>query len=149
MSATSRRPTGLTSLAPALIWLFICAIGNLLVWRSMQPAGFPPGSPETAVIQALTGPLFASLLSLYGVTALLAAIAVWRMLPWMSVAFLVWSVVALLLGTFFLEAIPPGLIMGGRFAAVAFVAGLAAILWLIYRYLQRVTPNTTRVGQSL
>lgn len=89
----------------------------------------------------MTGPLFDSLLSLYGLTALVAAVSVWRMLPWMSAAFLVWSIMALLLGMVFLEAIPPSLIMGGRYAAVAFVAGLAAILWLIYRYLQRIAPN--------
>jgi hypothetical protein len=122
------------------------AIGNLFVWRSIQPTAFPPGSPAAAVIPALTGPLFDSLVSLYGVTALVAAIAVWRMLPWMSVAFLIWSVVALLLGTFLLEVIPSSLIMGGRFAAVAFVAGLAAILWLTYRYLQRVAPNATNAA---
>jgi hypothetical protein len=138
MSATSRRPTGVTLVALALFWLFASAIGNLLVWRSMQATVFPPGSPAAGLVEALTGPLFVSLVSLYGVTALVATVAAWRMLPWMSVAFLIWSVAALLLGAFFLRVIPASLIMGGKFAAFAFVAGLAAILWMIYRYLRRV-----------
>jgi hypothetical protein len=146
MAATARRPTGLTLLALALFFLFVSAIGNLLVWRSIQPTAFPPGSPAIGAIRALTGPLFSSLVSLYGVTALVAAIAAWRMLPWMSIAFVIWSVAALLLGTFFLEAIPSSLIMGGRFSAITFVVGLAAILWLIYRYLQRIAPNATNAG---
>jgi hypothetical protein len=138
MSASSRRPTGVTFVALALFWLFVSAIGNLLVWRSMQSTLFPPGAPAAGVVEALTGPLFVSLVSLYGVTALVATIATWRMLPWMSVAFLIWSVAALLLGAFFLRVIPASLIMGGKLAAFAFVAGMAAILWMIYRYLRRV-----------
>ena len=146
MSASSRRPMGVTFVALALFWLFVAAIGNLFVWRSMQPTLFPPQSPAAGIIEALTGPLFVSLVSLYGVTALVATIAAWRMLPWMSVAFLIWSVAALLLGAFFLRAIPASLIMGGKFAAFAFVAGMAAILWIIYRYLRRVAVGSANAA---
>jgi hypothetical protein len=146
MPASSRRPTGVTLVALALSWLFVSAICNLLVWRSMQSTPFPPGSPAAGFVGALTGPLFVSLVSLYGVTALVAAIAAWRMLPWMSGAFLVWSVTALLLGAFFLRVIPASLLMGGKFAAIASVGGMAAILWVIYRYLARMAPNATNAA---
>jgi hypothetical protein len=143
MSATSRRPAGVTLLALALFWLFLSAVGNLFVWRSPQLTLFPSGSPAAGLVEALTGPLFVFLVSLYGVTALVAAIAAWRMLSWMSVAFLVWSVAALVLGAFFLQVIPASLLMGGGIAAAVFVAGLAVVLWMIYRYLRRVTPDAT------
>jgi len=60
MSAIRRRPTRLTLLALALFCLIASAIGNLLVWRSMQPTAFPPGSPGAGAIQALAGPLNAT-----------------------------------------------------------------------------------------
>jgi len=146
MPASLRRPTGVTFVALALFWLFVSAIGNLLVWSSMQSTPFPPGSPAASIVVALTGPLFVSLVSLYGITALVATIAVWRMLSWMAVAFLVWSVAALLLGAFFLRMFPASIMMGGRFAAFAFFAGMAAILWMIYRYLRRVAIGRTNAA---
>lgn len=145
-TVTSHRPTGVTLLALVPFAFFLSAIRNLLVWRSLQPALFPAGSQEAAAVQALTEPLFDSLVSLYGVTALGASISAWRMLPWMSVAFLIWCAVALLLGAFVLQVIPA---IGGAPAAIALVAGLAVILlilWAIYRYLRRVAPRATHAA---
>src|SRR5262249_2211982 len=64
---------------------------------------------------------------LYGVTALVAAIAAWPMHPWMPRAFLVWSVAALLLGAFFLLLIRADVIWGGKSAATTFVLGVAPV----------------------
>ena len=130
-------------MALALVWFFVIGIGNLFVWRSIPTGVFPPGSPAATLVASLTGPLFTSLLGIYGVTALVAAVAAWRMHRWMPRAFLVWSVAAVLLGALFLFEVPAELILGGKAAAVAFALGLAAILWLIYRYLQRVAVGGT------
>jgi hypothetical protein len=143
MSAGSRRPAGVTWVALALVWFFVSAVGNLFVWRSLPAASlFPPGSPVMTLVEALNGPLFTPLVGFYGITALVAAIAAWRMHPWMPRAFLVWSVAAVLLGTFFLLALPAELMWGGKSAVAALVLGMAAILWLIYRYLRRVAVGS-------
>jgi hypothetical protein len=135
-----RRPAGVTVISLMLFWLFFSAIGNLFVWRSIRTAnGFPPSSPAARFVTALDTSSFNLLVALYGVTALIAAFATWRMRPWMPAAFLAWSLAALLLGAFFLLVIPTGLIWGGKPAAIAFVVGMAVILWLIYRYIHRVS----------
>lgn len=103
---------------------------------------FPPGSPAAHFASAVSGPYFAPLVVLYGVTALIAAVATWLMRPWMPLAFLIWSVAAVLLGTFFLVAIPTELLWGGRPAAAAFVLGMAVVLWLAYRYVRRAATTT-------
>ena len=137
-----QRPTGVTVISLVLFCLFISAIGNLFVWRSIQTANaFPPSSPAARFATAMTGSSFDVLVASYGVAALIAAFATWRMRPWMSAAFLVWSLAALLLGPFFLLVIPTELIWGGKPAAGAFVLGMAVILWLIYRYVHRVSPR--------
>jgi hypothetical protein len=142
MSTSSRRPVGVTWVTLALVWFFVSGIGNLFVWRSIPPGVFPPGSPAATFVAALNGPLFTSLSGFYGVTALVAAVAAWRMHRWMLRTFLVWSVAAVLLGAFFLLEVPTELILGGKTAAAALALGLAAILWLIYRYLQRVAVGS-------
>jgi hypothetical protein len=133
---------GVTWVALALVWFFVAGIGNLFVWRSIPTSVFPPGSPAATFVAALNGPLFTSLFGFYGVTALVAAVAAWRMHRWMLRAFLVWSVAAVSLGAFFFLEVPAELVLGGKTAAAAFVLGLAAILWLIYRYLQRVAVGS-------
>jgi hypothetical protein len=133
---------GVTWVALALVWFFVSGIGNLFVWRSIPTGVFPPSSPAATFVAALNGPLFTSLFGFYGVTSLVAAVAAWRMHRWMLRAFLVWSVAAVFLGASFLLEVPAELILGGKAAAVAFGLGLAAILWLIYRYLQRVAVGS-------
>ena len=132
------RPVGITVIALLLFWFFVSAIGNLFVSKSMRSAPlFPPGSPAAHFAAAVSGPYFSSLVVLYGLAALVAGVATWRMRPWMPLAFLIWSVAAMLLGTFFLVAIPTELLWGGKPAAAAFVLGTAVALWLTYRYVRR------------
>jgi hypothetical protein len=146
MSTNLRRPTGVTWVALALVWFFVTGIGNLFVWRSIPPGVFPPGSPLATFVAALNGPLFTSFFGFYGVTALVAAVAAWRMHRWMPRAFLVWSVAAVSLGAFFLLEVPAEFMLGSKTAAVALALGLAGMsafgLWLIYRYLQRVAVGS-------
>jgi Ca2+/Na+ antiporter len=128
-----------TIVSLALFWLFLSAVGNLFVSKSFQSAsGFPPASPAAKFATAVSSSTFILLVIFYGVTALVAAIATWRMRSWMPIAFLVWSFAALLLGVFFLLLIPTELFWGGKPAAAAFVLGLAVFLWLMYRYVRRV-----------
>ena len=68
------------------------------------------------------------------------------MRSWMPLAFLVWSLSALLLGAFFLLVIPSDILLGGKAAAAAFVLGMAAVLWLTYRYVQRVASGASNAA---
>jgi hypothetical protein len=134
-----RRPTGATVIAAVLFWFFISAIGNLLVSRSLQTANaFPPSSPGARFVVAVSGSGFVVLVMLYGLTALVAAVATWRMRRWMPMAFLLWSVSAISLGAFFMFAVPQELLWGGELAGMAFVGVMAAVLWWVYRYLRRI-----------
>jgi uncharacterized membrane protein (DUF2068 family) len=131
-----------TVIALILFWLFVSAIGNLFVSRSMQTENlFPPASPAARFAAALSSSYFVLLVSFYGVTALVAAVATWRMRKWMPRAFLIWSVVAMVLAVFFLFEIPTELFWGGKPAAATFVLGMAAVLLLAYRYIRRVAAG--------
>ena len=145
MTTNSSRPTGVTIVSFVLFWLFLSAVGNLFVSQSLHAAGvFPPESPAAKFAAAVNTPLFVLLVAFYGITALVAAVAMWRMRSWMPLAFLVWSLAALLLGTFFLLLIPTEIIWGGKPAAAAFVLAMALVLWLIFGYVRRVAsagPN--------
>jgi hypothetical protein len=147
MITNSRRPTGVTIISLVLFWLFLSAIGNLFVAGSMQTASFfPPASPAAKFANAVSSSSFVFLVVFYGVTALVGAVATWRMRSWMPLAFLVWSIAALLLGAFFLSVIPAEILLGGKPAAAVFVLGMAALLWLIYRYLRRVAPAASNAA---
>lgn len=98
------------------------------------------------LLAALTSPVFYLLVGLYGVTALMAAIATWRMNSRMAAAFAIWSGAALALGAYFLLSMPPSLIWGGRLAAAAFMLGLAAALWAIFRFLRRTAQGEANVA---
>jgi hypothetical protein len=136
---SSHRPKGVTIISFVLFWLFLSAIGNLFVSKSIQTANaFPPSSPAAKFATAVSSSSFTLLLTFYGVTALVAAVATWRMRPWMPIAFLVWCIAAVLLGVFFLSVTPTELILGGKPAATASVLGMAVVLWLLYRYVHRV-----------
>lgn len=138
MTEKPSRPVGITVIALLLLWFFVSAIGNLFVSRSMRSETFfPLGSPAAHFAAAVSGPFFAPLVVLYGLAALVAGVATWRMRPWMPLAFLIWSITAVLLGTFFLVAIPTELLWGGKPAAATFVLGTAVALWLTYRYVRR------------
>src|SRR5438045_7080699 len=142
MTSNSGRPTGVTIVSVVLFWLFLSAVGNLFVSQSLQGAGvFPPASPAAKFAAAVSTPLFVLLVSFYGVTALVAAVATWRMRSWMPLAFLVWSVAALLLGVFFLLLIPPEVLWGGKPAAAAFVLVMELVVWLIFRYVMCVASD--------
>lgn len=141
MAPTSHpRPTGMAVLAFVLLWFSLSAVGNLFVSSSMRSlAYFPPGSPAASFAKAVASPLFVMLVACYGLAALVAAVATWRMSSWAPRAFLCWSVAAVALGTFFLAVVPTELLWGGRPAAAAVVLGVAVALWFVYRYVRRVT----------
>ena len=138
MTTKSRRPAGLTLVSLVLFWLFLSAVGNLFVWKSVGAPNFPPASPAAKLITAMSGSPFVLLVSLYGVTALVAAVAIWCVRPWMPLAFLVWSIAALFLGAFFRVVVPDAILLGGKPAGVAFIVGVGVLLWLVYRYARRL-----------
>jgi hypothetical protein len=142
MTQRPNRPSGIRLIALLLLFFFVSAIGNLFISRSMGSAYvFPPGSPAAHFAAAVSGPYFPPLVILYGLAALIAAVGMWRMRPWMPVAFLIWSITAVALGTFFLFAFPKELLWGGKPAAAAFVLGTAVALWLTYRYVRRAASE--------
>jgi hypothetical protein len=142
MTQRPNRPRGISLIAPLLLFFFVSAIGNLFVSRSMGSEDiFPAGSPFAHFAAAVSGPYFPPLVILYGLAALIAAVGMWRMRPWMPVAFLVWSITAVVHGTFFLFAFPKELLWGGKSAAATFVLGTAVALWLTYRYVRRAASE--------
>jgi hypothetical protein len=91
MTQRPNRPRGISLIALLLLFFFVSAIGNLVVSRSMGSADvFPAGSPAAHFAAAISGPYFPSLVILYGLAALIAAVGMWRMRPWMPAAFLIW-----------------------------------------------------------
>lgn len=143
MSATTtRRPIGATVLALALGWLAIGGFGNALVWRAAAASlQVPETSPLARFVEAASSPLFTGIALTYGATALIACIAIWRMRPWMATAFAVWGAVVTLTGVWLVTAVPSELLAGGVLVGLAFVVGCVALLWVGYRYVQRIAPR--------
>jgi hypothetical protein len=132
---SKRRPMGATFLAIVLGWLGVAGILNALAWplvlnselmraaTSQFIARFPPA----------LGSWWLSLLTLaYGVTALWAARAIWRLLPSAVASYSVW-VATVLLVMVALTVSTPGVSL---FAASGFVIVVFALLaggWLLIR----------------
>jgi hypothetical protein len=120
-------------------WLAIAGFGNAVVWRTAKRSfQMPESSPIWRFLEAASSPLFTVLALCYGATALAACVGIWRMRPWMDKAFLAWAIAVVTLGLWMSSALPGELLLGGKLAGVAFVTGMAALLWAWHRYVQRL-----------
>lgn len=118
-----KRPFGIAVLSTALACLAV--------------VGFANGLFELLADRALTSPAFGGIAFLYGITALLAAIALWGMRDWAYQAFLAWIGAAVLTLLYFqfrlfrLDWLP--FILFGLF--------FIALLALLERYVRSVTSR--------
>lgn len=137
---TPRRPTGITVTGLLLGWLSIAGFGNALVIPNTLDLAIAPEllrAPSTVVAASL-----AVAAALYGLTALAAAIGLWRMRSWGPRMFLVWGIVVCGLGALFLifVRLPTGTPFVAGAAFMAFMA-LVLLVWWAY-----ITRAYVRVG---
>src|SRR6185436_13735818 len=131
------RPAGATLLALALAWLAIAGFGNALVWRKLPHGVDARVLPWlSSAVDALRPPVLSALALICGITACLASIGIWRLRPWKARAFMAWSASVIVLVMWFVLALPTVLPVGGRGAGTAFVLSLAAMLAVIYFYVE-------------
>jgi len=119
---TSRRPRGLTVLALLLAWLSVGAI-TLAIVR-------PTPTPDLAWTwyQLAAG--------LYALTAIPAAVGMWRRNSWAPTAFSILSVAALLAGVLPARTIPMPFSSRWTFAWLVRLVGAVFLVWL-GRYVRR------------
>ena len=143
VSATiTRRPVGATFLALALGWLAFGGFGNAVVWRvASESFQVAESSPLSRFLEAASSPLFSIIAFTYGATALVACVGIWRMRPWMTKAFVTWVIAVTVAGVWTVMAVPDELLLGKTIAGFAFVVGCIGLLWVGYRYVQRIAPR--------
>lgn len=88
-----RRATGVTLFSVVLVALAVLGVSAPFVWSD----------PSVQVVQRhlgthMGGDTFAAMAMVFGLTALVASVLIWRMSSWMMLAYGVWSVAALVLG---------------------------------------------------
>ena len=123
-SSHTRRPLGITLLSVVLAWLAIAGFGNALVWNS--------SSVQTTQHQVglnIGGWAFTVLALIYGLSALVTSVGLWRMARWAGRAYLSWSCTAGVLGAYFLWAGFADFFCGALFLVV-----MILVLALGYRY---------------
>jgi len=119
---TSRRPRGLTVLALLLAWLSVGAITLALVR--------PTPTPD------LPWTWYQLAAGLYALTAIPAAVGMWRRNSWAPTAFSIWSVAALLTGVLPTLTIPMPLASRWPLAGLVLPIGAVFLVWL-GRYVRR------------
>jgi hypothetical protein len=132
-----RRPVGATMLAIVLGWLGVAGILNAFVWplaRKSELMKVPPPEFIERFPPAL-GSWWLSLLAFaYGVSALLAARALWRLSPSAVVSYLAWAATVLLVMVA-LSASTPGIPLAAMAGFLVPVLALLAGGWLLTRRL--------------
>jgi hypothetical protein len=133
----SRSP-GLTVVGVFMLFLAIGGFANAVVMPSaLRASPFPLGSPAAQFVSALTSPTYVASIWLYAITAGFTALGSFFRSRWTHRAFFAWGLSSLLGGAGFLLAAPDALIWGGKIAGFTFLAVLAFLLFLAYRYIQR------------
>jgi hypothetical protein len=136
------RPLGATLLALLLGWLALGGFGNAFVWRTL-PAAFDPPLPTrlAAFVEMLQSPVFSFLSFMYGVTAVVAAIGIWWLRPWMRIAFLCWSAFVVAEGVYLATQIPPELVHVPRGVLYAMSLLIVAIVTPLYFYVAKLAAQ--------
>jgi hypothetical protein len=135
-----KRPPALSLIAVILSLLAVSGFLNAFVWPRLS-ATLPPDAPAhlRAAVNVFASPLVSASAIFYAITALCAAVGVWKMRAWAPLAILAWGVGVLILGGVFLVLAPP--MVGATFNSLALAyAALAAItvaivatIWLYVR----------------
>lgn len=118
-----KRPAGITILSTALACL--------------AAVGFVNGALEFFADRSVTSPVFAGVAFLYGVTALVSSVALWRMRHWAYRAFLFWIGAVVLTLLYFQFSL-----LQLAWFQVAWAGPLALVLlFLLERYVRGTIPK--------
>jgi len=117
-----KRPIGFTVLALALGWVAVGGVGNALI------------RPMLGLLRFLE--------LAYAITAIVAAIGLWKIRSWAFVAFLVWAVVVVL--TMF--ALQYGLYRIAMLEFVGFACFIVILLLLLATYIKRALNRNVEQG---
>jgi hypothetical protein len=100
---------------------------NAFIWSQLR-SSLPPNAPAhlRAGVEALASPAVSASAILYAITALCAAVGVWKVRAWAPLAILAWGVGVLILGGTFLALGPQMVGAPANSGALAY-AGLGAM----------------------
>jgi hypothetical protein len=130
-SNSRKRPLGFSIIAAVLALLAISGFLNAFVWSRLRATLPPEASPHLrVVVNVLASPAVSAAAILYAITALCAAVGVWRMRAWAPPAILAWGVSVLILGGIFL-VLGPHMVRAPFSSVVLAYAGLGAITIVI------------------
>jgi hypothetical protein len=115
-----QRPLGATILAVSLVVLALAGFGNAYVMVTEFEYG---------------APILAAVAFMYGISALSAAIGVWRRKPWAYPAFLLWAAVA------FFGAVAFQLLIAqlAWIKVAGFLLVLGLVLYFVARYVRKIS----------
>lgn len=132
---TSKRPVSATILAIILGWLGIAGLFNAVVWPLVRSSKLMSSAPPEFIARfpPALGSVWFSLLALaYGISALYAARALWRLAPSAAVSYSVWALTVLLLFALLFVMTPEASIAAVGVFLLPVIALLAAG-WLFTR----------------
>jgi hypothetical protein len=134
-NSPKQRPTGIAILAVVLGWLALAGFGNAFVWRSIPDEALSQlsAAPAIPMLHAAASPYFSAIAIAYGLTGLLSCVALWRMRPWASQAFVCWIFSVALFCGFILWNVPKGFYL----ASSLFLLSLILLLGFVWSYVRR------------
>ena len=130
--ALPRRPMGITLLALILGWLALAGFANALLAPLVFGGGFAAHLFRTSPVGTAT--LVCILALAYGITALIAAVGLWRMETWAARGFLAWAIAAVCVCLFFLLSAS---VPAPWFVSLAFVVFIALLLGAVWSHIGR------------
>ncbi len=138
-----KRPLGITILSLLLAWLAVAGFGNAVIWNLSTVQELMQKLPPSERMPIVGGPAFTAIALVYGVTAALASVTLWRMHPAASLAYGAWCIAVLLSGLWMVFAgFESDIALG-----LAFAFGAAALLALGIPYvkakLRSARPNNS------
>jgi uncharacterized membrane protein len=128
-------------------WLAVAGFINAFAWKAAALAFDETLPPRLSVfIDAAQSWGFTILALAYGLTALAAAIGIWRLRPWMARAFMAWSLAVLTMFTWLLLVWQQELPAGGKTIAGLWLVGVAAALAVLYFYVRSIARGAQRAA---
>ncbi len=134
-----RRPIGITATCLVLVWVAAGAFGNAMLLPSALRSGVADHLLRFS--KTITSSTLSGFALLFAVTALIAAIGLWRMSSWGIRAFLAWGVAncAGMLAFTVLMRSPPDT---PAIAGIAFIAAFSGLLFIWWIYLKKAYERT-------
>jgi heme exporter protein D len=144
---TSTRPLGATLLSLLLGWDALVGVINAFAWKVASPTFNDASSPLLSIfVYTAQSWRFTILALAYGLTALAAAIGIWRLRPWMVRAFLVWSATAMTLLVWLALVARQETPADSQVATWPWLMGAAAVLAILYFYVHSLAKGARRAA---